>query len=132
MSSRDKKVIKYHKPLILQIYGYLAIIPFCFAFLALMDDFQLVDLMIFSIGLTFVLALLLVNHLEPVVRVTEYKVILYNKFHNRPTTLLIDNYINYTLVNSRHIIVTFADVKYEIKLNRSDMKKFIIFLEEIN
>lgn len=130
--SRQFKVIKFHKLYIVQIYGYLALIPFYFSFQALRINYQLVDLIFFAAGLLFLSVLLLVNHLEPVVRVTKDKIILYNKFHNRATMLLKDNYISYKTVNSRMIIVTFINGKYEIKLNVKDIKKLKSILEEIN
>lgn len=129
---KKNKTNKYFKQYILQMYGYLALIPFVFGFLSLKNDFTIIDIIIFSSGLLFVLILIIINHLEPTIRVTEEKIILYNTFNNRPITLLINDYISYTKINNCKIILNFIDNNYEIKLNRTDIKKFIMFLEEIS
>lgn len=132
MNNKIKKVRKFHKPYILQFYGYLVFIPFYFSFSSLKDNYNTVDFVIYIIGLLFVLSILLINHLEPVIRVTDKKVLLYNRFHNRPTTLLIKDFNSYKIINKRLIIIMFNNTKYEVKLNIVDMKKFITFLEDIN
>lgn len=127
-----KKVIKFHKLYIVQIYGYLALIPFYFSFLALKENFNKIDIILFSMGLFFLIILLLVNQLEPVVRVTEHKIVLYNKFNNRPVTLLKSDYISYIQKNSRLIVITFRENNYEIKLNKKELNNFIDMLKGIN
>lgn len=116
----------------MQVYGYLILIPFYFGFLALRNNYNTTDIVFFTIGLLFVLLLLLVNHIEPVVRVTEHKVLLYNIFNNKPTKLLIKDFKSFSKVNKGTVNVIFNSGKFEIKLNKRDMKKFIKFLEDIN
>lgn len=128
----NKKVVKYYKPYIIQLYGYLALIPFYFGFLTLKENFSIIDLVIFSLGLFFVVLLLFVNHIEPVIRVTEHKILLYNKFHNKPTKLFINDFESYSLISPRNISIIFRGSKYDVTLNLKDMKKFINFLEKID
>lgn len=128
----SRKVVKYHKPYLMQVYGYLILIPFYFGYLGLRNKYTTTDIIFFTLGFLFVLILLLVNHIEPVVRVTEHKVLLYNIFHNKPTKLLIKDFESFSIKNKGTVNVIFNSSKFEIKLNNRDMKKFIKFLEEIS
>ncbi len=125
-------VIKLHKLIILQIYGYLALIPLVFAFISLLENYNIKDLIIYSIGAIFILVLLIINHLEPVARITVDKILLYNTFNNRPLVLLKSNYNSYEKINNRLIKFTFNKTDYELKLNKNELIKFIQILEEIN
>lgn len=127
-----KKIIKLHKLLIIQLYGYLALIPLAFALISLLENYTLTDLIIFSVGALFISVLLLINHLEPIVRITDDKILLYNSFNNRPVVLRKSNFDSYEKINNRMIVMMFNNKKYELKLNKNDLIKLIEILEEIN
>lgn len=126
------RVVKLHKLIILQLYGYLALIPLVFALISLLDSYTIKDLIIYSIGAIFILVLLLINHLEPVARITADKILLYNTFNNRPVVLLKSNFNSYEKINNTLIKFTFNKINYELKLRKKELIKFLQILEEIN
>lgn len=127
-----KRNIKFHKVLTIQLYGYLALIPFVFAFFSILENYTLVDIILFSSGLTFLLVLLLVNHLDPLVRIDDERIILYNKYNNRPVILFKKNYVSYEKINSSYIKLNFKNNNFDLKLRKTDQKKFIKILEDLN
>ncbi|QEN05514.1 hypothetical protein EW093_12575 [Thiospirochaeta perfilievii] len=131
MGKKDN-VIKFHKVIGLQLYGYLAMIPFLFALLTLINNYKLSSLIQYSIGLIFILVLLLINHLDPEARVTKDKILLYNTFHNHPVVLYKKDFVSYEKINSRLVKFTFNNKSYELKLNKRELIKFVSILEDLS
>ncbi len=132
MANKKKVVIKFHKQLILQLYGYIVFIPYFFAFKSLQKEYNDIDLVIFISGIIFLAIILLVNHLDPVARVTSEKFYLYYSFKNRPVILNKKDYNSHKRVNRTLVLLTFGEKVYEIKLSSFEQKKFLSLLEEIN
>lgn len=127
----NNNVIKFKKLIIVQLYGYMAFIPFVFAFLSLLKEHSIVDIIIFSASIITLIILLITNHIEPSVKITEDNIILYNKFKNRPVILKKSSLTDIYKVNSRLSIIKFNRQSYEIKLEKNSMKKFIKIMEEL-
>lgn len=128
--SKNKGVINFYKLLIIQIYGYMALIPTIFAFFSLLKKNSLKDIVVFSIGLIFIIVLLVINHLEPSIRITPKRIILFNIDRNKPIIIYKANIKKIDKINSRLAKLYIKNKFYEIKLSRKQMVRFINELEE--
>lgn len=129
-SKRKSSVVNFYKLFIIQSYGYMAFIPFVFAFFTLSKKYNLGDIILFSIGVIFVAILLLINHLEPSVKVTPLRVILFSIDRNRPIILQRKDLTEIVRVKSRSAILYFGKLKYEVKLSKKNIDRLINILEE--
>lgn len=130
-SSEDKRVINFKKLFIIQIYGYLALIPIIFSIFSLIRSYRIRDILVFSIGLIFILVLLIMNHLEPSIRLTPNRVILFNIDRNKPIIINKINIFKLDKINPR-LAKLYVDKNkfYEIKLSARQMTRFLKEMEE--
>ena len=131
MKNNSKK-IKFHKQLILKLYGFLAIIPFIFALFPLLNGTRQFDKIIFSIGATFIILLQLTNILEPVAIITQDKIFLNNTFQNKPIILLKKDFESYKKISENLVSLTFNKKNYELKLSKKELKIFINLIKEFS
>ncbi|MGL1890320.1 MAG: hypothetical protein OCD02_01780 [Spirochaetaceae bacterium] len=121
---------KFHKPITIQLYGYLALIPFIFALFPILESKNRIDIILYSIGISFMLIILVLNHLSPMIRVTSEKLILYNTFSNRPITHLRKDITQIKKIKNSLILLTIGTKSIEIRLSSKKANKLITILEE--
>lgn len=129
-SQKKSNVVNFYKIFIMQTYAYLAFVPFIFAFFSLLKKHNTIDIIIFSVGVIFLILLLLLNHLEPAIKITPLRIILFSIDRNRPIILKRDELKKIKRVNNRLAIIYFHKSSYEIKLGKKKMDLFIKILEE--
>lgn len=131
MESRKTRVINFRKLFIIQAYGYLALIPIIFSLFSLIRDFRLRDIILFVSGVIFLLVLLIMNHLEPSIRLTPNRVILFNIDRNKPIIINKKNIVKIDKINPRLSKLYIDKIKfYEIKLSAKQMNRFLKEMKE--
>lgn len=128
-TSKNNGVVNFYKLFIIQIYGYLALIPFIFGFLSLYRGHSTRDIIVFLIGLLFILVLLVLNHLEPLIKITENRIILFNIDRNKPIILIKKNITKIVKINDRLAKLYIGSKFYEIRLSRKQLKRFLQLME---
>jgi hypothetical protein len=132
ISQKRKKVYNYYKLLIIQLYGYLAITPFIFAFFSIIKKYSLIDITIFATGLFFILILLLINHLEPSVKITPRRVILFNIDRNIPIIIYKNRIKSIKKINELTIEIHTNNKSYQLKLRKKQVDHFLNVLKELS
>lgn len=128
-TSKNSEVVNFYKLFIIQTYGYLALIPFIFGFLSLYRERSARDIFVFLIGLIFILVLLILNHLEPSIKITENRVILFNIDRNKPIILIKKNITKIEKINDRLAKLYIGSKFYEIRLSRKQLRRFLNIME---
>lgn len=121
----------YRKLYIVQCYGYIAFIPFLFAFFTLIKERNKVDMVIFFLTLGALVIVILINHITPVLKISSNNIIIYNTFRNRPTRLSKKGIQSIYKVNKTESIINHYGTTYVIKLNRKNMEEFIYIIKEL-
>lgn len=121
---------KFHKPITLQIYGYLGLIPFFFALFPILESRDLKEVITYAVALLFFLTILILNHLSPMIRVTAEKLLLYNTFNNRPIVHLKKNISKVTKANRNLLLLTIGAETIELRLKNRQIDRLIKILEE--
>lgn len=133
MSSQKKRgVVNFYKVIIIQLYGYLALVPFVFAFFSLIKKSTIIDIVIFSAGIIFVLILLLVNHLEPLLKITPGRIILFSIDRNKPVIMLRKDLKDIYRINKNTAKLSFTNNQYEIRLRKKRIDLLMSVLKEQN
>ena len=127
---KTKSVISFKKPLIMRYYGYIAFIPFLFALQVIIKDKIVIDYALFTIGITLFLTLLIVNQLEPYIKITPLRIILFTDNRNKPIIQQRKNIIRIEKINKRVTKLVFRDGNYIVTLGKKEMTILIKLLEE--
>lgn len=131
-SKRKRGVTNFYKKIIIQVYGYLALIPFIFAFFSLIKRNNLLDIVIYSAGVIFIFTLLLINHLEPLIKITPGRIILFSIDRNKPVILLRKDLKDIYRINNNTARLSFKDNHYEIRLGKKKLDLLFSILKEQN
>ncbi|MBN2617838.1 MAG: hypothetical protein JXR64_05935 [Spirochaetales bacterium] len=130
MRNKKRKVVKFYKSFALQLYGYLALIPFFFAGLVLLKKHNTIDLILYGTTLLILFLILLLNHFEPVVFIGEEKIHFPNRFSSKPVVESRKNITSIKKINRNTILITFEKREYKLKLSTKATTNIIKILED--